>query len=236
MLEFNWFDHAVALFVLVFVPLMSLKSRPNSLEADDIQVALPPKIHLFYSNAFLLIIGCLLVLTSWNLSDKPWDVLGFQFPYINDHVIYLSVILLVLYMGETLYGIFKRDYLENKVEELSYIIPVNIYEYRHYIFLAVAAGICEEIVFRGFLIRYLEVLLAPIPYSAVLAILLPGIAFSISHIYQGWWSVVKIFVIAVLFGCIFHLSGSLLWIVIIHILVDLISGSMGLLTSKTTEK
>jgi membrane protease YdiL (CAAX protease family) len=233
MLEFNWFDHIVAFFVLVFVPLMSLKSKPSNHGDEEIPIELPPKIHLFYSNAFLLIIGCLLVLTSWNLSHKPWELLGFQYPVIEEKVIYLSVILLVLYIGETVYGFINRDYLNRKIEELSYIVPLNRYEYKHFVFLAFAAGICEEIVFRGFLIRYLEVFLAPLSYSAILAIIIPGLAFAISHIYQGWWSVLKIFIIALLFGYIFYLSGSLLWIVIIHILVDLVSGSMGLLrTSK----
>lgn len=229
MLEFNWFDHLVAFFVLVFVPMMSLKTKPANLGQEEITVELPPKIHLFYSNAFLLIIGCLLVLTSWNLSHKPWDLLGFRYPEVEEKVIYISLLLIILYIGETIYGLINRKYLNDKIQELSYIIPLNLYEYKHYIFLAFTAGICEEIVFRGFLIRYLEVFLTPLSYSDILAIVIPGLAFAISHLYQGWWSVLKIFIIAILFGCIFYLSGSLLWIVIIHILVDLISGSMGLL-------
>lgn len=232
MLDFNWFDHVVAFFVLVVIPLMTLKSKPISTETEDFPIELPPKIHLFYTNGFILIIGCLLVLTSWNLSDKPWDLLGFQWPKWNSTVIILSVVLIVLYATEILYSWLNKAYLSSKIGDLSYILPVNIYEYKHYIFLALAAGICEEIVFRGFLIRYLEVFLSALPYTQIWAIIIPAVAFSISHLYQGWWSVLKILAIAILFGFIFCYSGSLLIVIIIHILVDLISGSMGLFLDK----
>lgn len=232
MLEFNWFDHVVAFLVLVFIPLMTLKSKPIDTGEEDLPLELPPKIHLFYTNGFILIIGCLLVLTSWNLSERPWDLLGFQWPVINNTVILLALFLLVLYAIETVYGLFNIKYLSNKIKDLSYILPLNIYEYKHYIFLAFTAGICEEIVFRGFLIRYLEVFLSSLPYAYIFAIIIPAIAFAISHLYQGWWAVLKILVIAILFGFIFYYSQSILLIVIIHIVVDLVSGSMGLLTSK----
>jgi membrane protease YdiL (CAAX protease family) len=56
------------------------------------------------------------------------------------------------------------------------------------------------------------------------AVAVPAFAFAIAHFYQGAKAVVKIFVLAIFFGYMFILSGSLLLVMILHILVDAIGG------------
>jgi hypothetical protein len=127
-----------------------------------------------------------------------------------------------------LYVIFNKKYKAKKINELSGVIPLTWQEYRHYIFLAVAAGISEEIIFRGFLINYLQHYLSGYAYASILSIVLPALVFSLTHLYQGWWSVLKIFFVALMFGWIFVQSGSLLIVIIVHVLIDLISGIVGI--------
>jgi membrane protease YdiL (CAAX protease family) len=50
--------------------------------------------------------------------------------------------------------------------------------------------------------------------------MLPAVSFSIAHIYQGTKAVLKILLLAVFFGLIFRLSGSLLVVMLLHFLVD----------------
>lgn len=226
LLEFTWFDHLVALFLVVIMPVMSLKSDKISTELIE---SLPPKKHLFYTNGLMLVIGAMLVLTSWNISERPWGALGVQVPTVNNNVLILIAIVAFIYLSDTIYGWFNQKYQKDRVQEMSYIIPTNWHEYRHYIFLALAAGVSEEIIFRGFLITYLSHFLSIIQYGDIIALIIPAVVFSLSHLYQGWWAVIKIMVIAILFGGIFVFSGSLLLVVIIHVLIDLISGMMGVL-------
>ena len=74
-------------------------------------------------------------------------------------------------------------------------------------------------------------------FGPYLSILIPAIVFSVSHLYQGWLNVVKIFTLALLFCAIFLLSNSLLLVVVIHVAVDLISGALvvGLAKSEANE-
>lgn len=224
-MEFNWLDHIFVLFLMVIFPALSMKSGKMS---DETPVELPPKIHLFYTNGLMLIIGALLILTSWNLTGRSWSALGIQLPTYHIYNVYAVLGISLLYLSNILYVILNKKYKTNKINELSGVIPLTWQEYRHYIFLAVAAGISEEIIFRGFLINYLQHYLSGYAYASILAIVLPALVFSLSHLYQGWWSVLKIFFVALMFGWIFVQSGSLLIVIIVHISIDLISGIVGI--------
>ena len=50
----------------------------------------------------------------------------------------------------------------------------------------------EEIIFRGFMINYVAEMTSSFSYAEAMALIVPAFIFSISHIYQGWASVVKI--------------------------------------------
>ncbi len=96
-----------------------------------------------------------------------------------------------------------------------------------------SAGVCEEIVFRGFLIRYIDSLSGYLPPSIAnngdtIAILIPAILFAVSHFYEGRTAVVKIALLAVLFGYMFACSGSLLLPVLLHFALNFVQGVIGI--------
>jgi uncharacterized protein len=232
-LEINWFDHLFVILVGLVIPAMSLISGSMS---EDKSYQLPPKKHLYFTNGLVLIIGALLVLSSWNMGNKPWKILGFVLPMINPTVIWSTIILVFLYLGDSILSLKSVKHNQDDFQHMSLIVPLNWKEYFPYMFLAFAAGICEEIIYRGFLIPYILHYLPVSEFSYIIALVVPGIIFAISHFYQGTWSVLKIFLISILFGLIFFYSGSLLIVVIIHILIDLMSGIMGVLVFKELEK
>ncbi len=224
-MEFNWFDHVYALFLLVGIPILSL--RGNQDEEEDVTEFLPPKKHLFYTNGLMLLIGAMLVLTSWNISNRPWHEAGIAWPEYNKTSLILLGLLCGYYLADLVYGWVNRRETAKKISELSFMVPVTWTEFRHFLFLAFAAGIGEEIIFRGFLIPYLTSVLPGWPGQPWIAIAIPAIAFALSHIYQGWWAVIKIAGLAVGFGILFLETGSLLPVILLHILIDIISGLSG---------
>ena len=92
-----------------------------------------------------------------------------------------------------------------------------------------SAGVFEEIVYRGYLINYCWYLFEGYNYQQMIAVVLPALAFSVAHFYQGAKAVLKIFFLSVFFGYLFIYSGSLLIVMILHFLVD---AAGGLLTIK----
>ncbi len=194
---------------------------------------LPPKKHLYYTNGLLLIIAAMLVCTAWNIGNRSWVQFGFSKPHFNITVWVSISVIVIVYIADIIMTFVKKDTSKDAFNDLAYVIPVQWNEFKPYIFLALSAGICEEIIYRGFLIHYLIYLGGENASSQVFALLIPAIVFGISHRYQGWWAVIKIFLIAIILGIIYVSSASLLIVILIHVLIDLISGWVGIIYFKT---
>jgi uncharacterized protein len=228
-MNFIWFDHLFFCVVGILLPIMSVMAEKPNADDQDIDIykpSLPPKKHIYYTNGLMLCIGAMIVLTLWNLTLRPFDVLGVNYPTIDALVIGLCSVIVIIYSIDTFINYTNSKKSLDDIKELSHIMPTSWNDFKHFIFLAFAAGICEEIVFRGFLVNYISHLCAGSEYGYFLALVLPAVIFSISHVYQGWFAVMKIFAISLLFGAIFIFSKSLLLVCIIHVLVDLISGAV----------
>ena len=99
------------------------------------------------------------------------------------------------------------------------LIPRTPAERRAFLGVALTAGICEELLYRGVLLGVAAVLLPGL--DAVRLVLVSALVFGLAHLYQG---VVGMLTAVVLGGCLAVLylgSGSLLLPVAYHLLVDL---------------
>ena len=105
-------------------------------------------------------------------------------------------------------------------------MPSSATQFLNFIFLAVAAGFCEEVIYRGFMITYVLNVFAGHPLATTLAIVIPAVAFGLGHYYQGGKAVVKIILMAILFG-FFYLRTQTLWpLMLLHTAIDIIGGLM----------
>lgn len=85
--------------------------------------------------------------------------------------------------------------------------------------LAVTAGVGEEIVWRGFGLTLLLLLLPNL--HPALPITLAALAFGLAHLYQGFAGMVYTAAIGAALAALFWASGSLLWPMLLHVLLDL---------------
>jgi CAAX protease family protein len=100
------------------------------------------------------------------------------------------------------------------------LLPHTPAEIAVYSLLTVTAGICEEIIFRGYLQRQFSVFFK----SAAAGVVLQGIMFGASHGYQGLKFMVIIVVYGVMFGLLAQSRRSLRPGMIAHFLQDLTVG------------
>jgi CAAX protease family protein len=105
------------------------------------------------------------------------------------------------------------------LKSFSYFFPATWTERRWWVFVSVTAGVCEEILFRGFLLRYLHVF--PWMLDLTLALLISSAIFGLNHLYQGAGGVVSTAVFGFLLGLLFLLTGNLLLPMIFHAVMDL---------------
>jgi membrane protease YdiL (CAAX protease family) len=98
------------------------------------------------------------------------------------------------------------------------LLPRTREERRYAAAVAITAGICEEVLYRGFFIAAGVVLLDLSPEQAAVA---AGALFVVAHIYQGWAGAVGVIGLAILFTILYLRTGSLLLPIALHALVDL---------------
>jgi membrane protease YdiL (CAAX protease family) len=98
------------------------------------------------------------------------------------------------------------------------LLPNTLSERAGFLFVSITAGICEEILYRGFLIQYFTHLAMSLP--VIVALVVASLSFGLGHTYQGWKGVLGTTIGGLAFGFLFLLTGSLLPGIILHILVD----------------
>ncbi|MGJ8679818.1 CPBP family intramembrane glutamic endopeptidase [Paraglaciecola sp.] len=85
--------------------------------------------------------------------------------------------------------------------------------------LSVSAGVCEELIFRGYLLQLLT------EYIGLLgAALLSSVIFGLCHLYQGWANVCRTGLIGLVFCGVYIFTETLIIPIILHIAMDVYGG------------
>jgi len=100
-------------------------------------------------------------------------------------------------------------------------MPHTPTELRRFYGLSVTAGVCEELLYRGFLIAYLVHWFGLIPAAGISAVI-----FGLGHLYQGWRGVLTTGAVGAFLAAVYLLTGSLLASMVLHALMDVHSGNL----------
>ena len=114
-----------------------------------------------------------------------------------------------------------RERLMSQLNAVRPLLPSSVAELRYFTVLSITAGICEEVLFRGYLIWYLAVYVG-LPAASVLS----GVTFGLGHLYQGRRQAVKIIFVGFVF-VLFYVGTGTLWIpMTLHALLDAAQGRL----------
>jgi membrane protease YdiL (CAAX protease family) len=104
-------------------------------------------------------------------------------------------------------------------KRLAFILPVTGKERAWFALVSVTAGICEEVLYRGFLIRYLSN--GPWHVGLWIALAIASISFGLGHGYQGLSGIIGTAVLGAIMAMLFLASGSLWLPMALHAIIDL---------------
>lgn len=93
-------------------------------------------------------------------------------------------------------GMVKPDEAQTRLAKIGFLFPQTKLEIIFYVGLAITAGFCEELIFRGYLQKQFHAMTG----NAYLAALLQAVLFGIAHGYQGGKLMIVIGVYGLLFG------------------------------------
>jgi uncharacterized protein len=222
-------QHLLFLFLAIVAPLWDyydtgrLKKHPGS--AQKIRYYKTTAAWLWIASAVaVLIVGWERVFT---ITPAPYDA-AWLFGHL--WVRYLVGTLIALFVALSLQPFVTvalkklrkkpRTYrTAETVKSLDYFLPATSTERRWWAFIAITAGVCEETLYRGFLVHYLHA--SAFSLNLTVALLISSGLFGLVHLYGGVSGVVGSFVFGFLMGMLFLLTGNLLLPMIVHALLDL---------------
>ncbi len=228
MTELSLIDHLLFVLLCLIIPLGSMMRTPQSIQ--EVEWTSEMKMALYRSNAVMLWVVAGILVGAWLLQGRSLAWMGFQPPLSEKmpQALLIAASFVLLYAVDSwrqLGSPQARARTRARWHALTPFVPANWQEYRAFVPLALSAGICEEIWFRGFCITYLVHLIGlDGPAQAVLVVALPALIFALSHSYQGFEAMFKIGVLSLFFGVLFLTTRSLVWPIALHIAVDLASG------------
>jgi membrane protease YdiL (CAAX protease family) len=114
-----------------------------------------------------------------------------------------------------------QEQLKKSLVHVSALLPTNGREMATFYALSVTAGVCEEILYRGYVLWYIADVT-----GVVGGVLLSSALFGLAHAYQGTKGMLQTGAVGLVLAILFVLSGTL-WIpIILHAFLDINSGRL----------
>ena len=201
-------------FLLELLPALSMAQLPLVDEGGPLH-----RTSVYLSSvAMILAIGWMGFMVGWKelgtdamgLGSAPWASVG-----VWTAGLCLSALLLL--WG---FKVFRKVVGVRESLLLAQLLPKTWREKAVFVALSAAAGVGEEIAYRGYLVPALTILLgwdwgAALVSSAV---------FGLLHAYQGWLGIVRTAALGLILAASFIISGTLWPAILAHAIVDMIAG------------
>jgi membrane protease YdiL (CAAX protease family) len=221
------FDHAFALVLLVLFPARSALYGYRRLQNAAPDALAKVRVSV-YRGAMITQWALAAIATGlWAWSHRPWRELGL-IPLVSAGLIGV--------LGGLAVGAFvvvrqrisgppdqrSIDAVRRRSAHFELLMPRTPGELRMFYLLSVTAGLCEEFLYRGWLIWYLQALgLALIP-----AALVSSLIFGLGHLYQGLRGIALTSLVGGFLAAVYLVSGSLYAGMLLHGLMDAYSGQL----------
>jgi membrane protease YdiL (CAAX protease family) len=123
------------------------------------------------------------------------------------------------------------EQLDKVLENVRRLVPQTSTERATWVLVSITAGVCEEFLYRGWLLSLFSAALG----SVWLGLLISSILFGFAHAYQGRKAIFGTGVGGAIFGMVFIVSGSLIPGQLLHTAMDLNTGLAMAKVAKRTE-
>ena len=218
-------DHLFSIAVFVAYPFVAWRTFPGVVErvrargepAKIAEYRLTIAIWLGFTATLILI---------WILLQRDWADLGLRWAEPWRLALGAALGLGLLWLTKDQMRKLAVAFEEHGQEAVAHIgdlfhfAPASRRELPWFRAVSINAGVTEELIFRGYLLWYLEPLVG-LWWGALLAV----IAFTLGHAYQGLANLPGIAFVSICFVGLYLLTDSLLVPVVLHAVLDIVQGN-----------
>jgi membrane protease YdiL (CAAX protease family) len=221
------FDHLFAVVLLLVLPAMSAWDVPRlaqRIAADPLNA----RTNAYFWNMAILWGLTTVLIAAWGWAGRPVRELGLQLPdsaagWWWTLLICCAVIGLIVQQAHAFATSPDAQAQVRKQFELQpgvqTVLPSTPREFRVYSGAAVTAGVCEEVLYRGYLLWYFQSL---VPGGVAIAGAV--VAFGVAHAYQGMRGIFATGTVGAFAVAVYLLTGSLVAPILLHAILDLVNG------------
>ena len=222
-------DHLYSVIVFIVIPVYVWRSYESWL-ADVGARGEPARVAGYRETIVIWVLAVLALAGLWIGTGREWSELGLRLSdpsrFGLGAALGLAIVVLIWWqlrvlLNRVLGDTVSRDDLRSQMGQAEAMIPGTRRELAWFRLMSLNAGITEELVFRGFLLWYLEPYVG-LPLAVVLAIVL----FALAHSYQGFRQLPGIAIAAGLMVALYLLSGSIWLPMLVHAVGDVIQGDL----------
>jgi membrane protease YdiL (CAAX protease family) len=196
------------------LPALALAQLPLAQDEEPV-----PRVPVYVSSGIVvLLLGLGGVLAGWgSLGPEGMGLALAPWRFVVPWALGLSAGALLV-MGY--FFVLRRAVGLRESPLLIQLLPRTGTEKLVFAWLSLAAGVGEELAYRGFLVPALALLLGS-PWGAAVA---SSVVFGALHAYQGWLGMVRTGVLGLLLAASLIVSGSLWPAILAHAILDLLAG------------
>jgi membrane protease YdiL (CAAX protease family) len=175
------------------------------------------------------------VVAAWIATGRSWRDLG-VLPAGGWHTIATTVLIIAAVtfgvvqfksIAQIMASEETRAKYREKLAPVAYLLPRTTDENRWFLALSITAGICEELLVRGYLVWVFR------PFVGLwAAVAISIVAFGLAHAYQGVRGILKTGAVGVAMNAIVLLAGWLVPAMLFHAVIDATSGRLGYLIER----
>ncbi len=227
----GWPDHLLFLVLAVAFPVRAATFGLRALRRAS-EAELPRVKLAVYRRAMLLQwTSVALVVALWLATHRSWTSLGLV-PRLGGGLLGVAAGIAVIVAVLVRQGYLKPaddaalEHVRQRTRHLERMLPTTERERSWFFALAGTAGVCEEILYRGYLVWYLVAwawLFAP-HQSFLVAVIVSSLLFGVGHAYQGVRGVLLTAAVGAFLAAVYWITRSLFAGMLIHALMDLHAG------------
>lgn len=220
------FELIVAGLIAVAYPIWDYRSWSGMLRT--IRSGRPnPRLPVYWEIMARLWLMTLVIVGLWIRSDRPWSALGLVSPAGWRVGVTAALVLAVLTVHVLQTRALARlspdrlERLRSSDAPMVAFTPHTRAEYAWFQLVSVTAGICEELIYRGFLVWAFR------PWLTLGgAALVSVVSFGSVHAYQGRRGAIGAGVVGAIFSVLAILTGSIVPGMLLHTLMDVLASRL----------